>query len=144
MTSWFWHKEYDTEPHGPVDDATLKEMARSGKLQRQDKVWKEGLNEWVIASSIPNLFAVPPPIVIDAASSSQLDRGTDSSQPRTFGSKRNPVAKETTPLPEPLANEAPITSVDYGDTSREQQASKFTMLHIFKGLEDGSLSFVLP
>lgn len=72
MTEWYWHKEGDKEPRGPVDDKELKALARSGKLQRTDKVWKSDFDGWVDAYEIEDLFITPPPINQDDLSSQTL------------------------------------------------------------------------
>ena len=40
---------------GPYDKATLKNMAREGGLKPDSLVWKEGMENWVEASSVEEL-----------------------------------------------------------------------------------------
>jgi GYF domain 2/Domain of unknown function (DUF4190) len=53
---------------GPVEWETLQDLAASGRLQRSDLVWSEGMSAWQPASWIPDLFpplpegAPPPPL----------------------------------------------------------------------------------
>ena len=53
------------QQQGPVSSKQLKQMAATGQLQPTDLVWKEGMEQWVAASSIKGLFAAttstPPP-----------------------------------------------------------------------------------
>jgi len=62
MKIWYWHKENDTEPRGPVSEDKLKELAKNGDLGRDDKIWKEGFDDWTIATSVSGIFPMPPPI----------------------------------------------------------------------------------
>lgn len=62
MKIWYWHKENDTEPRGPVSQDELKELAINGDLKRDHKVWKEGFDDWVKADSVSDIFSIPPPI----------------------------------------------------------------------------------
>jgi len=41
---------------GPVSTAQLQALATSGQLQQADMVWKEGMAQWVPASTITELF----------------------------------------------------------------------------------------
>ena len=62
MENWYWHKENDTDPRGPVSQDELGELAKNGELERNDKVWKEGFVDWVIAGTLSEIFPLPPPI----------------------------------------------------------------------------------
>ncbi|MEX2345696.1 MAG: GYF domain-containing protein [Balneolaceae bacterium] len=62
MKVWYWHKENDTEPRGPISERELKELAKNGDLSKDDKIWKEGFDDWVIAASVSDIFTIPPPI----------------------------------------------------------------------------------
>jgi uncharacterized membrane protein YjgN (DUF898 family) len=42
---------------GPIPAPKLKELATSGQLQPTDMIWREGLAQWVAASSLKGLFA---------------------------------------------------------------------------------------
>lgn len=62
-----WYYAHNGQQHGPVAAADLKQAADAGQLYPMDLVWKEGLANWVPASSIKGLFsaaalaAAPPP-----------------------------------------------------------------------------------
>lgn len=56
---WFYSKRGTEQQHGLVDDATLREMARTGELQPDDLVWPESSGlKWGPASLVPGLFPV--------------------------------------------------------------------------------------
>lgn len=42
-----WHYLKDNRPAGPVDDAALRRLARTGALTPESLVWREGLAEWI-------------------------------------------------------------------------------------------------
>lgn len=56
-----WHVVIDGKQQGPLSNTELKALADSGQLKPRDKVWKEGLDEWVSANKIKALFLPPPP-----------------------------------------------------------------------------------
>jgi len=60
-TEWFY--ESGGQKRGPVGSADLKRLAESGVLTPSDRVWKEGLANWVAASSIKGLFSAAPATV---------------------------------------------------------------------------------
>ena len=62
-----WYYAKGGQRHGPVNDRQLKELAVSGQLKQGNLVWREGMREWVKASTIRGLFmhsspANPPPL----------------------------------------------------------------------------------
>lgn len=59
--SWFY--SINESQVGPLTFEQLEEAANSGTFNRQTtKVWCEGLENWVLASSIEGLFSSPPPL----------------------------------------------------------------------------------
>lgn len=59
--NWFYGQQGSQS--GPVDLATLRGMAASGQLQPTDLVWREGMPDWLPASTVPEVFSgAPSPI----------------------------------------------------------------------------------
>lgn len=56
-----WYYTKDGQKHGPVSAAELKALAQAGKFAPTDMVWKAGMAEWKVASSVKGLFPVPAP-----------------------------------------------------------------------------------
>jgi hypothetical protein len=54
MWQWFYMK--GKQKHGPVNAATLRELAANGALLPTDRIWREGLSGWVSASQAKSLF----------------------------------------------------------------------------------------
>ena len=52
---WFYAK--DGRQLGPVSSADMRRLAEQGVLGPDDLIWREGLEDWVPASRIKNLFA---------------------------------------------------------------------------------------
>lgn len=52
-----WHVIIGGEESGPLTDAQLRELARSGRLSRRDPIWREGLADWVPAERVKGLFS---------------------------------------------------------------------------------------
>lgn len=69
-----WHYSREGKRYGPVPLSELKKLAEAGELAPSDFVWKEGLPEWVEASSIKGLLPpedrsssqCPPPLPAEA------------------------------------------------------------------------------
>jgi hypothetical protein len=60
-----WHYTASGQRHGPISSVELKQLAATGQISPADLVWKEGLANWVAASSIKGLFSPissPPPL----------------------------------------------------------------------------------
>jgi len=117
MTNWYWYKESDKELRGPVNGETLEAKVDSGELERQDKVWKDGYDGWVRASSISGLFPVPPPID-NAHQLSRAARCDDS--PGRFDDSQRTSPEEQTQSQELTRSPFPPTSkgTDYKSDAR--------------------------
>lgn len=66
-SDWFYSR--NGERRGPVSSSELRRLAATGQLLPSDLVWKEGMENWVRASSSSDLFpdaseppAPPPPV----------------------------------------------------------------------------------
>ncbi len=61
-----YHVVVDGQATGPYDLATLGQMVNSGQLVSSGLVWKQGMAQWVAAStvdSLKNLFPPAPPVI---------------------------------------------------------------------------------
>jgi hypothetical protein len=100
-----WYYEKNGKSHGPFSASQLQERAADGRIQRQDTVWKEGLDKRVPAIRVQHLFAVapasPPP-----AATAQLIAAPDLSQPPTERPPPEPEAQTAATAP---PAEAPAT-----------------------------------
>jgi S1-C subfamily serine protease len=56
-----WFYRLDNKQLGPVDYESLQQLAKAGVVARTTFVWKEGLPEWIPASTVRGIFTVPPP-----------------------------------------------------------------------------------
>lgn len=56
-----WYYSHGEEQLGPLTASQLKKLAAAGKLAPADLVWKEGMDDWVAASSIDGLIPIAPP-----------------------------------------------------------------------------------
>jgi hypothetical protein len=52
-----WYYTRNKQQCGPVNSTQLKELAAQGELLPSDLVWKDGMTEWVSASTLKSLFA---------------------------------------------------------------------------------------
>jgi hypothetical protein len=51
-----WYFAQNNQQLGPVPLATLQAMARSGQLNGEDLVWREGMANWTAANQVPGIF----------------------------------------------------------------------------------------
>ena len=51
-----WYYAQNNQQLGPVPLATLQAMARSGQLNGEDLVWREGMANWTAANQVPGIF----------------------------------------------------------------------------------------
>jgi GYF domain 2/Domain of unknown function (DUF4234) len=59
-SEWFYTVNGQQSPN-PASDAQLKQMATAGQLQPADMIWKEGMPNWVAASTLKGLFSTSRP-----------------------------------------------------------------------------------
>lgn len=102
----WWYAKGDKQ-FGPYSGAELKEAATAGQLTSTDLIWKEGMANWLPASSVKGLIPVavptaPPPLPTEQRSSStiakqsaskpQLSQGIRQSAPAAAPAFWNPIA----------------------------------------------------
>jgi len=61
MASEWFYTVNGQQSQSPVSDAQIKQMAQSGQLQPTDMIWKDGMPNWVAASTIKGLFPASRP-----------------------------------------------------------------------------------
>ena len=49
-----WHYTIGTRRHGPVAVALIKRLYRSGTLDKQTKIWRDGMERWSALATIPD------------------------------------------------------------------------------------------
>jgi hypothetical protein len=57
-----WYYAKNSNQLGPISDAELLSKISSGEVLPSDMVWREGLTDWVAASSVPELVVSVPGI----------------------------------------------------------------------------------
>jgi hypothetical protein len=55
-----WYYQSAGQQAGPLSEAALREMLRSGQLSPEAQVWRQGMAGWQPARSVPELAAVAP------------------------------------------------------------------------------------
>jgi len=79
MNDAVWWYESNGAQGGPVPDAVLLEMLRSGQVRGETRVWRSGMPGWQPVSRVPELAAAlrstPPPL--DAAGAATLPAGME-------------------------------------------------------------------
>jgi hypothetical protein len=56
MSDPIWYYARGESEQGPISTAQIKALAATGALRRDDLVWKEGMDNWLPASDIDELF----------------------------------------------------------------------------------------
>jgi hypothetical protein len=52
-----WYYAQNNQQQGPVSATELKQMAAAGELRPADLIWREGMQDWIPASSAKGLFS---------------------------------------------------------------------------------------
>jgi hypothetical protein len=75
-----WHYAINGESKGPVAQTTIRELIGMGQLKETDLIWREGMQEWKPASSVPifNSFFLPTNNVTDHAVSENQNKTVSS------------------------------------------------------------------
>lgn len=60
MANGEWYFATGNEQQGPVALQAIQDMVRSGQVQPNTLVWRQGMPNWVAASQVPELFAPQP------------------------------------------------------------------------------------
>jgi hypothetical protein len=56
MSDSIWYYARGESEQGPISSAQIKALAATGALRRDDLVWKEGMENWLPASDVDELF----------------------------------------------------------------------------------------
>lgn len=78
-----WYYAKAGEKVGPVTEAQLKELARSGGLSRTDMVWKQGMAKWVEAGQVAGIVKNDPSDAVTGAIPPPLPAAPKAARPRT-------------------------------------------------------------
>lgn len=110
MPARSWYVSRDGKPVGPFSDDHMLRIIESGELGATDPVWRQGLPDWIEASTVPGWFTPPeqpanrafaPPPPPPPAPVPEVDRApTPIQQPVTEA----PAAAAKQPAPERKAN----------------------------------------
>lgn len=101
-----WYYAHDANKQGPFSGRELRDLADAGQILPTDTVWKEDVEQGVLARRIKNLFTAAPPVplvivsapLIEVPSLSQPSASTPSSANLT------PAVQSETLPPAPAAN----------------------------------------
>jgi hypothetical protein len=70
-----WYYTFGDEQKGPTSSTNIVAMIKAGTLAAQDRVWREGLDNWVSVSDVPEFSAASGPVFPQATAS--RGAGTD-------------------------------------------------------------------
>jgi len=88
MSDSVWYYARGEQEKGPITTVQIKALAAAGKLQTEDFVWKEGMDNWVPAGEVPGLFAKQE----GSVSGSDSNFATKQGQPQPVPAPRQPVS----------------------------------------------------
>jgi len=91
-----WYVQIGERQLGPLSEDTLRAMAAAGEIGPDTLLWRAGMTEWAIATSIPGIL-VPPPVSSPARSTPS--KPTSWNAPLSDNTQR----REHTPPPANLA-----------------------------------------
>ena len=95
MSDPVWYYARGETEKGPLSTAQMKALASSGRIHRDDFVWKEGMPNWVVARDLDELFP------------NEKGSGTPNIQTRQAAADNHAGSqKVTTPRPRPAHERA--------------------------------------
>lgn len=105
MADVVWYYAHGDKEQGPVTLAQLKGLLSSGKIQSDDLVWKDGLDDWVAAESVPELRSGEAPVAAAPAppASGAKAKTPAETAPRIEAPAKPPAGPGTSPTPPPAA-----------------------------------------
>jgi hypothetical protein len=109
-----WFVQQAGKQHGPMSLDEMENLIQQGYLRRDNFVWRPGLQDWVPAAQIPELFPTPPPPPI-APPPFHLREQTELSPDGASRASTAPISRKHTPAgvtqgrAEQLVNIAPVT-----------------------------------
>jgi hypothetical protein len=109
-----WYYAQAGENFGPFTAGQLKDLAASGRIQRCDTVWKEGMTKGVPAARVQHLFADAPP-----ASQPEPSAPTEPAAPAPVE-----VPAAVSPAPEPAEASAPPADLPNPEKSQGQASRR--------------------
>lgn len=100
MADQLWHYSKNGQSLGPVNSATLKQLAGSGQLLKSDLVWTDGMAGWMPAMKVKGLFVLAPETVSIPVAREPLWLGEPITPPDFSGSsiKHAQAFGQTAPL----------------------------------------------
>lgn len=108
MADAVWYYAHGDKEQGPVTLAQLKGLLSSGKIQSDDLVWKDGLDDWVPAESVQELRAEAPVAGAPAPpAGSAKTRASTEAAPRIEAPARPPGGPGSSPTPPPATPPPP-------------------------------------
>jgi len=93
MMQWYYMKNGNKV--GPISTAELKQLAASGELQINDRIWREGLKNWIPAANAKGLF---PSTAQSAVSSDYEFESPVTSTDKNTASDQDAKEREVVPM----------------------------------------------
>lgn len=123
MSDAVWYYAHGDKEQGPVTLVQLKGLIQANKLLPDDLVWKDGMDDWVAAESVPGLFTkeaslaeAPVPV---ASGGAGKGRAPAEAAPRIEAPAKPPGGVGAAPAPPPAA--PPAASEPPPETRRAKQ-----------------------
>jgi len=143
-----WHYHLGSDQHGPVSFEELQGLATSRQLTPSTLVWKDGMAEWVQASTIAGLLpATPPPPPVPEAIAPPAAPIAPPAAP--IAPPAAPIAAPIAPLAAPIAPPAvagapPVSAVASGVTDlRGSVAQLKARLSLFQLIQLGGAAVLV-
>ncbi len=89
-----WHYSLGDQPIGPVTLTDLRSLVTSGQLGPNELIWKEGMEDWVTLTSIPELGVLTGPPAEPVLTTHQPAAPTGTVFSNTGGQNDSPDLKE--------------------------------------------------
>jgi len=85
-----WYYSKNATQLGPIPDAELRAKLASGEIVGTDMVWREGMPNWLMISTVSELNAAPK-LRVDAPTTAGGDSSSQYAPPAAVGSPAQPL-----------------------------------------------------
>ncbi|MGW8206833.1 MAG: DUF4339 domain-containing protein [Hyphomicrobiaceae bacterium] len=98
---WYIARE-DGDNDGPLSDAEMRRLIGRGRVKPTDRVWRDGMEEWVEARRIPNFEEVRRTYMQDAERAARQELEKRERHENTWAAKRESERSAVPSRPKPI------------------------------------------
>ena len=122
MSEAIWYYAHGDKEQGPVTLLQIKALIQAGKIKPDDLVWKDGMEDWLPAKTVPGLYSAETPVPEPAAAARSKAAATAAPKIVAPARPAEPTAPPAAAGPPPPVEVPPPESAPAKTTSRTAAA----------------------